>query len=235
MGKIFAGWKKAAVWDPSTGDVVQLNMLSTEHSDMPEENIKVETPTGSAFGGKLIPIIIGFLTDDGLGQLEAWQEARTLVNLGIYARFGRQVVARENEQIHVVRGVDVDARNGLNIHRLEYEAIGEAPDIIYKQNVAEGIQFTGNAGEIILPITGITWTVAADYTTSSGNLVVTAYDFAGSQVAISTQALSAGRVSTQLTTPANTWKIEIDLVDGGSSSPSNISMRADGNPEYSSN
>ena len=235
MGKIFAGWKKTAVWNPTNGDVVQLNLLSTEHSDLPVENIKVETPTGNAFGGKQFAIIVGFLKDDGLAQLETWQESRTPINLGIYSQSGRQVIARESEQVHVVRGIDVNARNGLNIHRLEYEAIGEALDIIYKQNVAEGIQFAGNVGEIILPITGITWTVAADYTTNNGNLVVTAYDYSDSQVATSTQALSAGRVSTQITTPANTWKIEIDLVDGGTSTPSNVSMRADGKSQYTNN
>lgn len=235
MGKIFGGWKKSAVWNPANGDVVQLNLLSTEFSDLAMENIKAETPTGSAFGGRNYPIIVGFLEDDGLAQLHTWMQGFTPINMAVFAPKGRQIIARENEQIHVVRGAGVDARSGLDIHRIEYEAIGENPDVVWKQNVAEGISFAGNVGEIVLPITGVTWTVAADYTTSNGNLVVKALNYAGSTIATSTQALSAGRVSTTLTTPANTWKIEIDLVDGGSSTPSNVSMRADGLTAYTNN
>lgn len=235
MGTIFAGWKKAVFWNAANGVVVQKNILSTDHSDLPFENIKKETPTGSAFGGKMFPIIVGFLTDDGNAQLETWTEDNTLINLAVYSKGGRQVIAQQAEEVQYVPEVGVDARTGLEAHRVEYETIGFDPDVIWKQNVAEGITFAANVGEIILPIEGVTWTVAADYTTADGDLTVTAYDYAGDPVATSTQALSAGRVSTSITTPADTWKIEIDLVGAGASVPSNVSMRGDGKSEYTEN
>lgn len=234
MGTIFAGWKKAVFWNAATGVVVQKNILSTDHSDFPHENIKKETPTGSAFGGRIFPIIVGFLTDDGNAQLEAWTKNNTPINLAVFTN-GRQIVARQAEEIQYVPEVGVDARTGLEAHRVEYETVGFDPDVIQKKNVAEGITFAANVGEIVLPIEGVTWTVAADYTTADGDLTVTAYDYAGNPVATSTQALSAGRVSTSITTPADTWKIEIDLVGAGASVPSNVSMRGDGKSEYTEN
>ena len=234
MGTVFSGWKKAAFWNTADGVVVQKNILSTDHSDLPQENIKKETPTGSAFGGKILPIVVGFLTDDGNAQLETWTKNNTPINLAVFSK-GRQIIARQKEEIQYVPEVGVDARTGLEAHRAEYETVGFDPDVIQKINVAEGITFTANVGEIILPIEGVTWTVAADYTTSSGNLVVTAYDFNGDPVATSTEPLAAGRVSTQITTPADIWKIEIDLVDGGTSVPSNVSTRGDGKSDYTEN
>ncbi|MEX1120857.1 MAG: hypothetical protein WED82_01900 [Balneolales bacterium] len=232
MGKLISGWKKAVFWDPDSGDAVQVNTLSTEHSSFEPAIIKNETPTGSAFGGRRIPLVVGFLDSDGIPQLETWMEGNTPVRSAVYARAGKQIIFQESEEIAVVPGYGISMRNGADVHRAEMEVLGENPDVVQKQNVAEAIEFTANVGDIILPISGITWTVAADYTTADGNLVVTAYDYSDGVVATSSQALSAGRVSTGITAPAGTWRIEIDLVDTGASVPSNVSMRADGNAEY---
>ncbi|WP_020403737.1 hypothetical protein [Gracilimonas tropica] len=232
MGKLFAGWKKSAVWNPETGDKVQINTLSTEYSDLPYANIKNETPTGQAFAGREYPPVVGFLDSDPLAQLETWMEGNTPVCMAIYSLAGRQFVTRDKEEIHVVPGMGVDSRTGVDVHRFEWETRGENPDVIWKQNLAEGITFNANVGELVIPVEGVKWTVAADYTAGTGNLVVAAYDYSGSVVGTATQALSAGRQSVQLTTPANTWKIEIDLVDGGSAVASNVSMRADDKTEY---
>ncbi len=233
MSRVASGWKKAVSFRRSTGDKVQLNLLSTEFSALAYDNIKKPTPTGNAFGGKIYPPVVGFMESAGLPTLEDWMDNNYAVGIAIFAKHGRHFISLEDEEIQVVPGYGIDARNGNDVHRIETEITGGNPNVIWKQNIAEGITFTANEGSIVLPISGVKWKVAADYDGSGGTLIVRCKDFAGDTVATSSTSIdSAARFSAEVTTTADTWTIEIELDNGGTAVVTNISMRSDSSDEY---
>jgi len=233
MSRVASGWKKSAAFRRSTGDKVQMNILSTEYSDLAYDNIKKPTPTGNAFGGKIYPLVVGFQESAGLATLEDWMDNNYPVGLAIYAKHGRHFISLEDEEMQVVPGYGIDAREGNDIHRIETEIAGGNPNVIWKQNIAEGITFAAKEGSIILPISGVKWKVAADYSASGGTLIVRCKNFAGTTVATASTTINAiDRFSAEVETTADTWTIEIELDNGGAAAVTNISMRSDGNDEY---
>lgn len=229
-----AGWKKAVVYNPANGDRVQLNRLSAQASELPgDPNIKTESAAGQVWGGEQWPITVGFMDSDGLALLESWQVGYTPCRMVVLAPAGMSILFQESEEIDFIQGTGVNAREGLKIHRVMIEAVGSGLSIQQVKNLARAITFSGDQGTLVFPMQGPTLTLAADYTTPAGaTLVIEAKDYAGTQVAISSQSATAGRVSTTITLPADTYTLEIDLLNGGTGTVQNISLRADGSSEF---
>lgn len=238
MKRNIAGWKKAVVYDPATGNLVQFNTLSLDGCSWDPQNIKNETPTGSAFGGRNRPLAIGFLDTDGLTQIKSWG-GKTLLNAVVLVPGGQHILFRENEPFFYTPGGGVNTRDGAVQHVVDAEAHGEDPAVHQKKNLAELITFTNDAGSLVFPLEGPTLTLAAGYASiNSPELSIIAKDYGtdgtdGSTLATSTQAVgSTGRESTTITLPANTYLIEIDLVGAGSADVTNVSLRTDGKTTY---
>jgi len=235
MGKqVISGWKKAAIYNPADGTSVLLSQLSTQFSAFDPENIQNETPTGQSYGGKVYPLVIGFMDSGGLAQLETWKTAHTPLRAVVYVPGGQHILFRQSEEFFDVLGGGVNARDGAAIHQVQTEVQGEAPDVPQKKNLAEAITFAGDAGELVFPIEGPTLTLAADYAAiNSPTLSIEAQAFDGSVLATASQAVgSTGRESVEITLPAGTYKLAIDLVGAGSADVTNVSLRSDGQTDY---
>lgn len=231
---VLAGWKKAVVYNPDTGDRVQLNKISAASSELPgDPNIKTETATGQIWGGQQWPLTIGFMDSSGLDLLQEWQDTETPVHLIIFTPAGMSIIFREPELIEFIPGTTVNAREGLKIHRVIIEAVGADLDVKQLKNLARDISFSGNVGSIIFPISNVRLTASATYASPDGaSLVITAKDNSGSILATSSQTASAGRVTADILLPAETWSVEIDALDGGSGSVSDIALRGDDSAEF---
>lgn len=232
--KVLQGWKKAVVYNPANGDRVQMNRIIPGMSELPDDpNVKTETATGQAWGGQIWPVTIGFADGEGLALLESWMVAYAKVSAAIFAPAGMSILFQDTEEIDFRPGTGVNAREGLAVNQVHIEAIGSNLNVRQVKNLARAISFSSSQGSLVLPFQGITLTLSASYTApDAATMVIEAKDFAGNQVAISSQAASAGRVSTVITLPADTWSVDIDLLDGGTGTVEDIALRGDGSVEY---
>lgn len=237
MSTIKSGWRRAAVFNPATGDTVQSNRISTEFSAFNHPNITSETTVGMIFAGKDIQLLIGILESDGLAQLESWMLAHTNLRAVVYGT-NESVFFFEDSEVLFERGVGVNARDGVAVHQTSMSTIGSNAVAFPLVNALSKneIWTTGaDDGEIVYPIAGAQLTVAADYSGVSGSvdLVIRALDFSGSVLATVTESVSNGRRSADITLPANTYKIDIDFVsNSGSANVSNRSLRVDGSTQF---
>lgn len=229
-----SGWKKAVFFNPANGDRVQVNTIVLQGSEHPSDsNIKTESSDGMVFGGYTWPLAVAFLDNAGMAMLEIWHAAETDCQMVIFSPAGNSILFFTSERLDFKPGTGINARDGAVPHLVMMETTGGLPNVFEIKNLAKGIQFAGDAGTLIFPLEGPTLTLAADYADEDGaTMVITAKDFAGDPVATSSQAAENGRISTQITLPADTYSLDIDLLDGGTATITNISLRSDGSTEF---
>uniref|UniRef100_A0A6M3XQ66 Uncharacterized protein n=1 Tax=viral metagenome TaxID=1070528 RepID=A0A6M3XQ66_9ZZZZ len=75
---MYSGIRKAAIYDPATGTIVQLNAIATEGEIKIREPLEVEDGSGGAkYAGDHSVLEITAYDSSGFSQLETWMEAET--------------------------------------------------------------------------------------------------------------------------------------------------------------
>lgn len=233
MSKVTAGWKRASLYDPATGTIVQFNHLSASASSWDSPNINSETSTGLLHAHRNPQAVIGFFDSDDLAQLATWAEAGTILRAAIEGLV-QNVLWKVSEEVQFERGVTADARSGAEIHQINIQTISDFSEIEELVNLAESGDFTTDPDSFVFPIEGATITAAGTYSGGpNGNLVITAKNYAGATLGTSTQALSNGLVSTSLDLPANTYTVEVEFLNASTvGTVTDKTIRTDGKTAY---
>lgn len=231
---VLAGWKKAVIYNPETGDRVQVSRISAASSELPgDPNIRTETAAGQVWGGQIWPLTVAFMDSDGLDLLEDWQANETPVHIIVFAPAGKSILFRENETIDFIRGTVTNAREGLQVHQVSIEAVGADLDVQSVKNLALTIPVSSSQGAFVFPIAGAILTLSATYANpDDAEMEITAKNYSGDVLAVTTEPVTAGRNSADIILPPGTWTVEIDLLASGSGSVSDISLAGDGSQEF---
>jgi hypothetical protein len=131
--KNIQGLKEVALFNPVTGDVVNLKLISSE-STFNKEPITNETGTGAVLGGYSHTVECVFYDLSDRAQLETWENASTELNLVGLTSTGALLWYHPTPMSGFVDSLAVNARDGVSPYRFVLEAHGLL-DIYYGMNV----------------------------------------------------------------------------------------------------
>ena len=205
-GKVYAGWRKASIYDPATGTTVQINNIATEGTSLTIENVTADTTSSRIYGGKSYTLSLSFYDDAGASQLLAWTQDFTPVRV-VIAGAGNNLQWYEDTLITFYKQPRTDKRTGLSMYTIEMEHISDNPAIYENQNL---MAYLGNidSGSFQFPIADIPITFSANATGTGGLVIATAANFATTNLISDTVSVTAtGIITAQITTPATTYNI----------------------------
>ena len=224
--RVKSQWKRASIFNPDNGDVVQINKVAVEFSDMTKTPIKTESTNGAVFGGYECELTLGMLKADGLDQLEQWLNSNTNLHVAIEGQMN--VLWLVGAEGMFQRGVGVNARDGVQIHQMILAKVGGTPEIYPTVNLAVPFGVSGGASdnrEIPFPVVGAVITASAD-TGDPFDLVVRDSD--GTPIATASSTSVGGRQQATVTLTGSSYSVTFE--PGGSYTE--LSIRTDGSYEF---
>lgn len=141
MSKQYAGWEQVAIYNPLTGEAVQLVKLTTELCEFTDENVTTQTTIAGFHAGKTFTLRVGFadatiLSGDARAKLKEWMENGTLVRAVVHGE-ASSILWYESVELSYVQGIATDARNGLSIDSVELTKVGVNLQIFEGVNIFE--------------------------------------------------------------------------------------------------
>ena len=142
-----AGATIVSVFDPATGDTVQLNKISAEASDFDPEAIGTITTNSTTHGGHTVGPTVVFLDSDQeiIDQLNEWslsgiELGMMMVGAGLF----RPMYSYGS--IHAVPGYQPNARDGLIRNQFTFDIVHPNPWYTRKRNLAVAFLARSNSG-----------------------------------------------------------------------------------------
>lgn len=252
------GMRKAAIYDPATGTVVQINNLSPD-GEFQKGSFEAENSAGGKlYGGPDSNIEIMSFEMGGFAQLQTWMNDETLLNLVVFG-IEEHILWYEPTPIVVKKnyGMAVGSRNGFTItmesaagennilqgsnllqtffdwkdavaptnQADNYDIVGSMTASLFSSFVQTlitsgaqtNIRFLTNAS-LIFPIANakMQLSVRVDTLVNGASLVILVdpLNYASATLGTQSALLSVGFI--EFTTPANTYKLECNILRGDS-------------------
>lgn len=130
MGKNFSGLTKVAHADTAGGAQTDVPGKVSVDSTIEADNIKTETPFGSAYGGSLVRSEIMFLDDSGFDTIEGFMTADTEKFWFFHFKDGRVLRTAEAVNPFARLGAGVNARDGLVAWIMDFEQHSNIPMLV---------------------------------------------------------------------------------------------------------
>lgn len=221
-------WFIAALFD-AAGNVVQFNDLVGGETTFEMEEIAQQHTTGDYQSGDRNAVMLASPDYAGKTQIDEWKADKTPLRAvalsrssnGRNLRWLEYVIPEEN--IDNLKPQRSEGDNFIRVMLNEFDV-----DVDRYRNLMYNVADT----DIVLPLSGVTLTLAAEDMAAAFTLQLTAYDYGtdgtdGSSLGSASDSFDSERGSVELELPANTWRVEWSL--GGAT---NASLRADGGTEY---
>ena len=140
MAKNIQGLLRAVIFDPATGDKVDLRLFSPE-SAVPVEPRQTETADGAIFGGRFrnIELVFFDLPTGARARLEGWENASTPIQMVALTATGVLFVLEEMPVTGFVDSLNVNARDGVSPYRVAINIEHWPHFVHYGQNFLKAV------------------------------------------------------------------------------------------------
>jgi hypothetical protein len=187
MGKVFSGIYQASIYNPADGVTVQVGDISVENSTLTFEQITNDSTQSTVFGGETVTMNLSFFDDAGFATLKAWEEAGT--ELRAVAAGPTNIQWYESVPITVQKSLRADKRTGLNYFTVMMVFEGATSAIYANKNL---MAFLGDvdSGSFQFPVSTTNLLLSVNSLSSSGSIVITLNNYAGSQVSTASTSVN---------------------------------------------
>jgi len=184
---VFSGIYQASIYNPADGVTVQVGAISIENSTLTFEQIVNDSTQSTVFGGETVTMNLSFFDDAGIATLKEWEEDGTEVRA--VAAGATNIQWYESVPITVQKSLRADKRTGLNYFTVTMVFVGVNPTIHANQNL---MAFLGDvdSGSFQFPVSTTNLLLSVNSLSSSGSIVITLNNYAGSQVSTASTSVN---------------------------------------------